>query len=66
MRVYPTQIRAARLLDDESTEAEAVPEIREIMEIFDIELDRCPEAERGFYLLQYANLIRNRRDCGVS
>ena len=66
MRVYPTQVRAARLLGDESTETEAVSEIREVMEIFDVELDQCPEAERGFYLLQYANLIRNRRDCGVS
>lgn len=61
MRVYPTQVHAADLLHDKDIEAPAVPHLGEVMARFDAALATCPEVERPYLLLQYANLIRNRR-----
>jgi hypothetical protein len=61
MRVFPTQVHAADLLHDEDIEAPSVPPLGEIMALFDAALATCPEVEQPYVLLQYANLIRNRR-----
>lgn len=62
MRVYPTHVHAAELLQDEGIEASSVPPLADVMARFDAALAACPEVERPHFLLQYANLIRNRRE----
>lgn len=66
IRIYPTQTRAAELLGDEQIEEAAVQALDGVMTIFDSELQACPEAERPYYLLQYANVIRNRVELGLT
>lgn len=64
MRVFPTHIAAAQKLGDEVHEAAAAP-LPDVMDIFEAELNACPEAEREALLMQYANVLRNRRELGV-
>jgi 1-acyl-sn-glycerol-3-phosphate acyltransferase len=59
LRVFPTQVQAARELGvDELYE---VPEsLPEVAAEFAARLQRCPEAEQPYLLAGYANLLRNR------
>ncbi len=62
MRIYPTHIAAAAALgDNPAIQAEDAP-IAEIMDLFEQAKSACPERERPFFLLQYANLLRNRAE----
>lgn len=65
LRVFPTHVRAAQMIGDLGVEAAQVPEEDKAMAAFNKQRRRCPEHARGYWLLQYANLIRNRRDMGV-
>ena len=64
MRIYPTQAKAAELLNLPSHSA--LDPIDEVMTIFDAELNACAKEEQPFYLSQYANAIKNRQELGVS
>lgn len=65
MRIFPTHITAAKALGDEVARDADVPELVNVMAIYKAQLDACPVDERNYLLLQYANLLRNRRDLGI-
>lgn len=62
IRVYPTQVKAVQMLGDTESEAAEVCALPEVMSIFDAASKSCPDQERPFFLCQYANLIKNRRE----
>ncbi len=62
MRVYPTQVKAAQILGEVEPEGAEVSELPDVMSNFDTELAACPDEERPFFLIQYGNLIKNRRE----
>ncbi len=61
LRVFPTHVEAARLLGDADLECSPVAPIRRISQRFLRQCRECPVYEREYLLLQYANLLRNRR-----
>lgn len=65
MRVFPTHTEAAQMVGDAQLEQSQVPVYPESMRLFQQGLERCEPLEKPFYLLQYANLSRNRRDSGL-
>ena len=65
LRVFPTHVRAAQLVGDIGVESAQVDSSEKAMALFNKQRRRCPEHARGYWLLQYANLVRNRRDLGV-
>lgn len=65
MRVFPTHIAAAKALGDEVTRDADVPELVNVMAIYKSQVDACPVVERDYLLLQYANLLRNRKALGI-
>jgi hypothetical protein len=66
MRIFPTHIAAARALGDPVDRDADVPELIKVMACFKAQLDACPADEREYLLLQYANLLRNRKDLGIA
>jgi hypothetical protein len=64
MCVFPTHVEAARLSGEEVADS-TVSVLPESLEIFGQELGRLESDVQPYYLLQYANLIRNRRDIGL-
>jgi 1-acyl-sn-glycerol-3-phosphate acyltransferase len=65
MRVYPTHQHAARMLGDAALESAEVPPLDAVQAQFEADIENCPEQEREYLLLQYANVIRNRAALGV-
>ena len=65
LRVYPTHVQAAEMLGDEAPQA-AVARHEKTAACFERQLAMCPESEREYLLLQYANTVRNRRELGVA
>ena len=65
LKVFPTHVRAASSLGDAADESE-VPESERVMQCFAQQQSCCPPAELEYFLLQYANTIRNRRELGVA
>jgi 1-acyl-sn-glycerol-3-phosphate acyltransferase len=65
MRVFPTHVAAANALGDRSVERADVMAEEAVMARFEAQLNAAPEQERAFVLLQYANLLRNRRALGI-
>ena len=67
LKVYPTHSEAAfRLsLSDKSFEglgSSVMNRPNEALQAMLADLSACPQEERPFFLLQYANLIKNGRD----
>ena len=66
MRIFPTHIAAAKTLGDAVARDADVPELTKVTACFESQLDACPTDERDFLLLQYANLLRNRKELGIT
>ena len=64
MCVFPTHVEAARLSGEQVTDS-TVSMLPESLEIFHQTLGSLDSDVQPYYLLQYANLIRNRRDVGL-
>jgi glycerol-3-phosphate O-acyltransferase len=64
LRVFPTQIDAARRLGLEPAES-AGSWLDEVKRSFEARIDGCPDDERTFLLAGYGNLIRNRAELGL-
>ena len=67
LKIYPTHSEAAfRLsLSDKSFEglgSSVTNQPNEALQAMLADLDACPQEEQPFFLLQYANLIKNGRD----
>ena len=65
LRVFPTQIRAARELGV-GGQCEAPEPLPAVEAAFDSRLASCPEAEQPYLLAGYANLLRNQADFNAS
>ena len=66
LRVFPTHVRAAELMEDTDLERSIVAPEERAMQIFSGELEDLPQEHRDNWLVQYANVIRNRRDLQVA
>jgi 1-acyl-sn-glycerol-3-phosphate acyltransferase len=66
MRLFPTHVMAAKMLGDHVPDSADVETKPEIMRRFDEQLAACPEPEREYVLVQYANVLRNRKDLGIA
>lgn len=66
MRIFPTHLAAAKLLGDHVPDSADVEVSADVMSCFEEQLNACPEAEREFLLVQYANVLRNRKDLGIA
>lgn len=66
MRIYPTHLAAAKLLGDDVPDSADVETSAGVMRCFEDQLNACPEPEREFLLVQYANVLRNRKDLGIA
>ena len=66
MRIFPTHLAAAKMLGDQVPDAADVVEKPDVMNCFADQLNACPESEREFLLVQYANVLRNRKDLGIA
>ncbi|MEM9622604.1 MAG: 1-acyl-sn-glycerol-3-phosphate acyltransferase [Pseudomonadota bacterium] len=64
MRVFPTHVHAAAELGltEYADIQPAVQPVPEVMQKFAAQIAACPDAEKEFLLVQYANLLRNRGD----
>jgi glycerol-3-phosphate O-acyltransferase len=60
MHIFPTHIAAALALGDSPENIAQDATLEEVMALFEQAKAACPERERPFFLLQYANLLRNR------
>ena len=65
MRVYPTQVAAARRLGEDCDDS-AWPAVPRVMRAFESRLRACPEAETPYLLGGYGNVVRHRRELGVA
>lgn len=65
LRVYPTQVEAARALGFENV-PDAGPWLPDVKAAYDAQLAGCPDDERPFLLAGYGNLIRNRTELGIA
>ena len=66
LRVFPTQAEAATMIEGGVIEEAHVAEKHQAMQIFRSEFARVPVEEKPFWLNQYANVVRNRAECGVT
>ncbi len=66
MRIFPTHVAAAKMLGDQVPDAADVEAKPNVMSCFADQLSACPESEREFLLVQYANVLRNRKDLGIA
>jgi len=65
MHVFPTHEAAAAALGDESAISSDDKAVARVTEAFNRQINDTPERERDYLLLQYANILRNRKDLGV-
>ena len=65
MHVFPTHMAAAAALGDDSTISSDDEAVARVTEAFNQQINDAPEGEREYLLLQYANILRNRRDLGI-
>ncbi len=66
LKVFPTHVQAAEALGDAPVETATAPVNDRVMNCFAQQQSLCPAAEREYFLLQYANTIRNRKDLDVA
>ncbi len=66
LKVFPTHVQAAAALGDASVEAATMAPSERVMNCFKQQQSQCLAAEREYFLLQYANTLRNRQDLGVA
>ncbi len=66
MRIFPTHVAAAKALGDAVQWEADVPELIKVTACFKAQQDACPADEREYLLLQYANLLRNRKALGLT
>ncbi len=70
LQVFPTHVAAARALGDADPagveQLVASPVLPEVMRRYDEALEATAGAERPYYLLQYANVLRSRAALGLT
>ena len=65
LRVFPTHVAAARSLGSVTEAAHVAPDV-DVMRAFEAEAASCPSEERVYWYRQYANLVLNRMELGVT
>jgi len=63
LKIYPTQVSAARRLGVQATSSQQP--IPEVDAAFQDRLQRCPTAEQPYLLASYANVLRNRKELNL-